>query len=140
MATNSDTATRLWGADEGSLPPRVAKLHDEIASAIPCYPATDEVRTQLKAMTLLDLLGVYMNWVQRLIPARPRKVGVLPNFWGSKLAEKHADRVLALKAVASGELTPSEAAELGKLIEAHVKAVEATEIEARLRKLEAAKP
>ena len=45
-----------------------------------------------------------------------------------------------LNAVASGELTPSEAAELGKLIEAHVKAVEATEIEARLRKLEAAKP
>ena len=32
-----------------------------------------------------------------------------------------------LEAVAAGELTPAEAAELGKLVEAHVKAIEATE-------------
>ncbi len=41
-----------------------------------------------------------------------------------------------LGAVASGELTPSEAAELGKLVEAHVRAIEATEIEERLKRLE----
>src|SRR3954467_920500 len=43
-----------------------------------------------------------------------------------------------LQAVASGELTPSEAAELGKLVEAHVKAIEATEFQQRLEYLEAA--
>jgi len=40
--------------------------------------------------------------------------------------------------VASGELTPSEAAELGKLVEAHVRAIEATEFQQRLEYLEAA--
>ena len=43
-----------------------------------------------------------------------------------------------LQAVASGELTPSEAAELGKLVEAHVKAIEAIEFQQRLEYLEAA--
>src|SRR5215204_7675724 len=41
-----------------------------------------------------------------------------------------------LEAVASGELTPSEAAELGKLVEAHVRAIEATELQVRLKRLE----
>ena len=41
-----------------------------------------------------------------------------------------------LAAVASGELTPSEAAELGKLVEAHVRAIEVTEIQERLARLE----
>ena len=41
-----------------------------------------------------------------------------------------------LQAVASGELTPSEAAELGTLIEAHVRAIEVTEIQERLARLE----
>src|SRR3954468_373280 len=41
-----------------------------------------------------------------------------------------------LEAVASGELTPSEAAELGKLVEAHVRAIEVTDIAARVEALE----
>lgn len=41
-------------------------------------------------------------------------------------------------AVASGELTPTEAAELASVITAYVKAIEATEIEQRLQALEAA--
>ena len=45
-----------------------------------------------------------------------------------------------LEAVASGELTPSEAAELGKLVEAHVKAIELTDVQARLEALERASP
>ena len=43
-----------------------------------------------------------------------------------------------LEAVAAGELTPAEAAELGKLVEAHVKTIEATEFQRRLEYLEAA--
>lgn len=41
-----------------------------------------------------------------------------------------------LDAVAAGELTPSEANELGKLIEAHVRAVEVSNLDERLAKLE----
>jgi hypothetical protein len=39
-------------------------------------------------------------------------------------------------AVAAGHLTPSEASELGKLIEAYIKALEATDFAERLDKLE----
>lgn len=41
-----------------------------------------------------------------------------------------------LQGVASGEITPSEAAELSKLIDAHVKAIEAVEFASRLAALE----
>jgi hypothetical protein len=45
-----------------------------------------------------------------------------------------------LTAVAAGDLTPSEAAELGKLVDAHVKAIEVTDIQGRLERLEKARP
>jgi hypothetical protein len=41
-----------------------------------------------------------------------------------------------LAAVAAGSLTPAEAAEIGKLVDAYVKAIETTEVLARLEKLE----
>ena len=44
-----------------------------------------------------------------------------------------------LAAVAEGSLTPSEATELGKLVDSHVKAIEATDIQERLTRLEAQK-
>jgi hypothetical protein len=40
-------------------------------------------------------------------------------------------------AVAAGEITPGEAAELSRLIEAYVKAIEASEFDQRLQVLEA---
>ena len=39
-------------------------------------------------------------------------------------------------AVANGELTPTEAAELSRVIDGYIKAIEATEVERRLRLLE----
>src|SRR5262245_55678801 len=50
----------------------------------------------------------------------------------------HATKAMAAltMAVANGELTQSEAGELSRVIEGYVKAVEATEIERRLRLLE----
>lgn len=45
-----------------------------------------------------------------------------------------------LEAAASGDLTPSEAAELGKLVDAHVRAIEVTEISKRLDALEGGRP
>ncbi|WP_375410578.1 hypothetical protein [uncultured Methylobacterium sp.] len=41
-----------------------------------------------------------------------------------------------LQAVAFGELTPSEASDIGKAVDAHVKAIELTDVQARLAKLE----
>ena len=41
-----------------------------------------------------------------------------------------------MRAVAVGDLTPAEASELGKLIEAYIKALEATDFAERLDKLE----
>jgi hypothetical protein len=42
------------------------------------------------------------------------------------------------KAVAGGELTPSEAADLGKLVESYARALQGAEFEERLSKLEKA--
>jgi len=42
-----------------------------------------------------------------------------------------------LEAVASGELTPSEAAEIAKLLDTHTRTIEAFDLEERLRALEA---
>jgi hypothetical protein len=39
-------------------------------------------------------------------------------------------------AVATGELTPSEAAELSRVVDGYVKAIEASEIEQRIKALE----
>jgi hypothetical protein len=44
-----------------------------------------------------------------------------------------------LAAVAAGDLTPSEAAELGKLVDALVRAIEVTDVQARLDALEGLK-
>jgi hypothetical protein len=56
--------------------------------------------------------------------------------------ETAADSVKAsaalVEAVAEGELTPTEAAELQKLVDGFTRAVEATDIQERLAKLEAA--
>jgi hypothetical protein len=41
-----------------------------------------------------------------------------------------------MAAVAAGELTPSEAAEVSKILDTHVKTLEAAEFEERLAKLE----
>lgn len=41
-----------------------------------------------------------------------------------------------LQAVASGELTPSEASDIGKAVDAHVRAIELTDVQERLARLE----
>ncbi|GJE57383.1 DUF5681 domain-containing protein [Methylobacterium thuringiense] len=41
-----------------------------------------------------------------------------------------------LQAVASGELTPSEAADVGRAVDAHVKAIEASDLHERLARIE----
>lgn len=76
--------------------------------------------------------------LDRILPARKERI---VSFALPKLATA-ADAVDAtaalVKAVASGELTPSEAAELSKLVEAFTRAVDLHEIQQRLDRLEAA--
>lgn len=74
--------------------------------------------------------------LERLAPVRKDRpvVFALPEI--NTTADVVRASAALLQAVASGELTPSEAAELGKLVEAHVRAIEATEIQDRLARLE----
>ncbi len=51
-------------------------------------------------------------------------------------AEAAATMSAILAAVASGEITPTEASEIGKLVDSYVRAVEATELAARIERLE----
>jgi Family of unknown function (DUF5681) len=75
--------------------------------------------------------------LDRLLPSRRDRPlqFELPSF------EKPGDAVTAstavLAAVASGDLTPSEGAEIAKLIEGHIRVLEVTDFEQRLRALEA---
>lgn len=74
--------------------------------------------------------------LERIAPARKDR----PVLFALPPIATTADVVKAsaalLQAVASGDLTPSEAAELGKLVEAHVRAIEVTDIQERLARLE----
>ncbi len=78
--------------------------------------------------------------LERVIgPRRDRPVRfTLPELGSAGDASKAMAAITA--AVARGELTPTEAAELSSVIETYVKAIEATEIERRLRTLEEKQP
>lgn len=43
-----------------------------------------------------------------------------------------------LQAVAAGDITPSEAAEIGRALDAHVRAIEVTDLHERMRRIEEA--
>ena len=76
--------------------------------------------------------------LDRLCP--PRRDRHVP--FALPLVETAEDAVKAstalVAAVAAGELTPSEAADLGKLVESVVRGIELTDVQARLARLEGA--
>lgn len=74
--------------------------------------------------------------MDRLLPARKDRPVTfnLPPIQTAADAAKAAGSLLV--AVSEGAITPTEAAELGKLIENYVKALEASEFEERLAQLE----
>lgn len=77
--------------------------------------------------------------LERLLPPRkdrPVPFALPPIETTSDLSKATA---ALLEAVAKGELTPSEAAELSKLVGDHIKAIELTDIQARLDALEGLK-
>ncbi len=77
--------------------------------------------------------------LERLMPPRKDR----PVTFDLPRIERPGDAVAAgaalLEAVASGDLTPIEAAELGKLIDNVVRALEVTDLAARLERLEQAR-
>jgi hypothetical protein len=78
--------------------------------------------------------------LERLLPVRRDR----PVTFSLPVIDTASDAVIAagalITAVAEGELTPIEAAELGKLIDAYVKALEASEFDRRLTELEQRRP
>lgn len=76
--------------------------------------------------------------LDRILPARKER----PVAFEMPKLETAADGVMAtaalVEAVAAGDLTPGEAAELSRVVDGFTRAVEAADIEARLTKLEEA--
>lgn len=77
--------------------------------------------------------------LDRLLPARKDRPVTfsLPQIATAEDAKQALASILT--GVASGELTPSEACEVAKLVEGYVKSIEVTEVLARLDKLENAR-
>jgi hypothetical protein len=78
--------------------------------------------------------------MDRLVPARKGE----PAAFELPPLDKPADSVAAaaeiVAAVAAGELTPSEAAELAKVVDVYVRAIATTAFDERLTRLEATTP
>jgi hypothetical protein len=72
--------------------------------------------------------------LERVVPPRKERPIALTLPDGADLVDVTS---ALLAVVAAGELTPGEAGEMGKLVEAHRKAVEAGQLEARIAALEA---
>ncbi len=74
--------------------------------------------------------------MERIAPARKdRPVSfALPKI--DAVADMPKASAALLDAVAAGDLTPMEAAELGKLLQAHCRAIEVTDLQERLSRLE----
>lgn len=90
-----------------ALPPRVEEFRRWLATSIPCAPNTAQARAELDAMPLPALVTVYLNWAQRLIPVRPRKVAYGGGFWDSAALKHHAEvETLAAVLESGGDLTP----------------------------------
>ena len=86
-----------------------------------------------------DLIALRLCLDRILPPRRDRSVHLkMPAL--NSTAEASQAMAAIICAVAQGELTPTQAADLSRVIETAVKAIEATEIERRLRVLEEALP
>jgi hypothetical protein len=74
--------------------------------------------------------------LERIIPARkdrPVRFELAPI---KSITDAVAASAALVTAVAAGDLTPSEAADIGKLVDSYLRSIEATEFEQRLARLE----
>jgi hypothetical protein len=87
-------------------------------------------------LALIGDMAALRLCLDRILPPR-RDRPLTFNFPAITNAAEAAKTMSAiLAAVASGEITPTEAAEIGKLVDGYVRAVEATELAARIERLE----
>ncbi|MET4801218.1 DUF5681 domain-containing protein [Bradyrhizobium sp. LB11.1] len=87
-------------------------------------------------LALTGDMGALRLCLDRIMPPRKDRpvTFTLPDIKSAQDAAAVVSAILA--AVASGELTPSDAAEIGKLIDSYVKAFETAELAERLERLE----
>jgi hypothetical protein len=138
MATSRTTFQKGQSGNPGGKPPgarhHASRVLDELmdgeAEAI-TRAAIDEAKAGNPVALRLCL--------DRIMPARKDRTiaFALPPIETSADLPRATGALIA--AVAEGELTPSEAAEFGKLIDSHVRAIEATDVQERLARLEAQK-
>jgi hypothetical protein len=85
--------------------PRLKEFHHWIAQEIPCE---EQARTELQSFPLPSVLIRYLNWRDRLVPARPRAVMTWDTFLGDNRTLDHWPAVTAHAArIAAGQdLTP----------------------------------
>jgi uncharacterized protein DUF5681 len=74
--------------------------------------------------------------LDRILPARKDRPVAFEMPSIQRAEDTRTASAALLAAVSAGSLTPSEAAEVSKLIDAYVKAIEVTEVLARIEKLE----
>jgi hypothetical protein len=86
--------------------PRLQRLHEMLAKRIPCDP--ENVRADLFNMTTPEFLPRYLNWADRFVPPRPRKVEIGEGFLRHRSPETHRKAIcdLAEKIKAGQDLTP----------------------------------
>ncbi|MBB4277755.1 hypothetical protein GGE12_005564 [Rhizobium mongolense] len=82
-------------------------IRNGMISTIPCEP--ESARKELEAVGFSDLLGIYMNWIDRLIEPRPRQIRFSLGFWDDRAAAQ----VAPIMAIA-------ELSEKGKNLEAYL--------------------
>jgi hypothetical protein len=71
--------------------PRIQQLHAWIVAEVPCQKPA--YRSHLKALPLRGALVAYLNWRDRFITPRARRVMYLNGFWESDTAWRFRDKI-----------------------------------------------
>jgi hypothetical protein len=82
--------------------PRLMQFRQDLAQCIPCVP--EAARANLVAMQLPELLRTFVNWRDRFVATRPRRVLTWPRFLEDERAQRQRDGINALTPrIISGE-------------------------------------
>jgi hypothetical protein len=86
--------------------PRLVQFRRDLAQCIPCIP--ESARADLISMEVPELLRSFINWKDRFVPRRPRRVLTWPPFLEDPRTNLHREAVecLAAKVRAGEDLTP----------------------------------
>ncbi len=89
------------------LRPRIAELHRSIVETVPCDDRSSW-RAALRALPFPRAMCVYLNWIARMIPPRPRKVRCATGFWHTEVGRRRRETVAELIELieAGGDLAP----------------------------------